>query len=443
MSSARVRSDAQTILRLGGPLIVNNLANAGTTFADTVMAGQLGARELAGLAVGVSWYNLCFFIGLGLLMALSPSVAHAYGARDDKSVVSYFKQSLWLVLVLSIALMWLLRQADWVLPMIGITPEIVPIAVGYDDAVSWGLPALFAFCAMRFTSEGLGVTRSIMQISLFTLVANVVGNWLLIYGKFGLPRLGTVGCAWATAIAMWMGLAVLAVYFHRHRAYREYRFLRDLEAPNWHLLQQIARIGLPISGSILAEGGLFVVAALMMGGMGSVKAAAHQVALNYASVMFMVPLAMNSATTIHVGHALGRGDRHAGRVAGFVGIYMCGAVMLVSAIFIALFNHQIAALYSNDSEVRMLAATLLLMAGVFQLSDGLQVGAQGALRGFKDTAIPMALTLIAYWGVGFPIAYVLGVVQGRGPVYVWLGLIVGLTVAAILLNIRYRRVSVR
>jgi MATE family multidrug resistance protein len=157
----------------------------------------------------------------------------------------------------------------------------------------------------------------------------------------------------------------------------------------------------------------------------------------------MIPLAMNSATTIHVGHALGRGDARAGRVAGFVGIAMCGCVMFVSALMIAIFNNQIAALYTSDLDVRPLAATLLLMAGIFQLSDGLQVGASGALRGFKDTAIPMVLTLIAYWIVGFPIAYGLGVVQARGPVYVWLGLIIGLTVAAVLLNLRYRRLSGR
>jgi MATE family multidrug resistance protein len=443
VTSAQLRSDARTILRLGWPLILNNLANAGMTFADTIMAGQLGARELAGLAVGVSYYNLCFFIGLGVLMALSPCVAHAYGARDDRAVTSFFKQSIWLVLVLSVSMVLVLRQASWVLPLLDISPDVLPIAVGYDEAVSWGLPAFFAFLAMRFTSEGIGITRPIMNIALFGLIANVAGNWLLIYGKFGLPRLGAVGCAWSTAIAMWMSLGVMLAHFARHRLYRGYQFLRGLEPPRAEVLLQIARIGLPLAGSITAEGGLFVVAALIMGPMGATIVAAHQIALNYAALMFMIPLGMNSATTIHVGHALGRGDVGAGRVAGFVGITMCGSVMAVSAIMIAIFNDNIAALYTSDLDVRPLAATLLLMAGIFQLSDGLQVGASGALRGFKDTAIPMVLTLIAYWIVGFPIAYGLGVAQGRGPVYVWLGLIIGLTVAAILLSARYWRVSAR
>ena len=439
--SASIRSDARTILRLGWPLIANNLANAGMTFADTVMAGQLGARELAGLAIGVSYYNLCMFVGLGVLMALSPTVAHAYGAKDDDAIVRYLRQSLWLVLGLSIALVAALSQAERVLPLFGVTTEILPIAVDYDLVVCWELPAFFAFLALRFSSEGLGITRPIMYIAVIGLAANVFGNWLLIYGHFGLPRLGAVGCAVATTVSMWLMLAAMLAYMHRHRLYRDFRFFEKFEAPHWPTLLHLLRVGLPIGGSILCEGGLFVVAALLMGSLGPVVAGAHQVVLNYAALMFMIPLAMNSATTIHVGHALGRGDPQAARVAGFVGIALCGAVMLVSAILIVLFNAQIAALYTRDVAVRELAATLLLMAGIFQISDGLQVGAAGALRGFKDTTIPMVITVVAYWCVGFPIAYFLGLQQQRGPIYVWLGLIAGLTAAALLLNLRYRSIS--
>lgn len=439
--SHQIANDARAILRLGWPLIINNLANAGMTFADTVMAGQLGARELAGLAIGVSYYNLCFFMGYGLLMALTPCIAHAYGAKDDTGVVHLFRQSGWLVLGLSIVLVAALQQADSALRAFGIAPEILPIAVAYDEAVSWGLPAFFAFFALRFSSEGIGVTRPIMYIALLGLAANVFGNWLFIYGHWHAPRLGAVGCAVATTISQWLMLAVMAAYMHWNRLYRDYRFFARIDAPNFALLSQLVRIGLPIGGSVMCEGGLFVVAALLMGSMGATIAGAHQIALNYAALMFMVPLAMNSATTIYVGHALGRNQIAAGRIAGFVGIAMCGGVMFVSAIFIALFNREIAALYTNDIAVRDLAATLLLMAGIFQVSDGLQVGAAGALRGFKDTALPMVITVVAYWLIGFPIAYWLGVRQQGGPVYVWLGLIVGLSAAALLLNLRYRSIS--
>lgn len=441
--SIQFRLDARTILRLGGPLIANNLANAGMAFADTVMAGQLGARELAGLAVGVSYYNLCFFIGLGVLMALSPCVAHAYGARDDAAVTRFLRQSLWIVIALSIVLVAGMWQASWAFDLFRIKPEVKPIAVAYAHAMSFGLPGFFGFFALRFTSEGLGITRPIMYIAILGLAVNVLGNWLFMYGYWGMPRLGAVGCAVASAITMWLMFAAMFMHMRRHRDYRPYDFFARIDAPNFAVIGQLLRIGLPIGGSILSEGGLFVVAAFLMGAMSATIISAHQIALNYAALMFMIPLAMNSATTIHVGHALGRGDVSAGRFAGWVGISMCGAVMLISASFIAIFNEQIAALYTSDLDVRALATSLLVMAGLFQLSDGLQVGAAGALRGFKDTSWPLALTLVAYWLVGFPIAYYFGVHQARGPVFVWLGLIIGLSVAAVLLNVRYFLLSKR
>ncbi|MET0988893.1 MAG: MATE family efflux transporter [Steroidobacteraceae bacterium] len=436
------RADARAILRLGGPLIVNNLATTGMTFADTVMAGQLGARELAGLAVGVSYYTLSFLIGLGVLMSLAPVVAHAYGAGEDARIGVYARQSLWLVLLLSMSMMALLWQAHWVLAVIGINHEILPIAVAYCEAISWGLPAVLAFFALRFVSEGIGRTRPIMYIALLGLLLNVIGNWLLIYGKLGFPRLGVVGCAVATAFSMWCMLLALIVHM-RGPAYTCYRLFDRVDAPNSAVLAELLRMGLPIAGSLLCEGGLFIAAALLMGTMSVTIAAAHQIALNYASFMFMLPLAMHSATVIHVGHKLGAGEREGARRAGFVGIAMCGTIMLVSAVVIVLANDAIARIYTRDSAVRELAAALLLMAAIFQVSDGLQVGAAGALRGYKDTTAALIVCLVSYWLVGFPLAYVLGVRQGLGPVYVWVGLIAGLSTAAVLLNWRFWRISTR
>lgn len=436
------RADARAILRLGGPLIVNNLATTGMTFADTVMAGQLGARELAGLAVGVSYYTLSFLIGLGVLMSLAPAVAHAYGAGEDTRIGVYARQSLWIVLLLSVSMMALLWQAHWVLAVIGINREILPIAVAYCEAISWGLPAVLAFFALRFVSEGIGRTRPIMYIALLGLVLNVIGNWLLIYGKLGFPRLGVVGCAVATAVSMWCMLLALILYM-RGPAYTCYGLFDRLDAPNSAVLAELGRMGLPIAGSLLCEGGLFIAAALLMGTMSATIAAAHQIALNYASFMFMLPLAMHSATVIHVGHQLGAGERAAARRAGFVGIAMCGTIMLVSAVVIVFANDAIARIYTRDDAVRELAAALLLMAAIFQVSDGLQVGAAGALRGYKDTTAALIVCLVSYWLVGFPLAYLLGVRQGLGPVYVWVGLIAGLSTAAVLLNWRFWRISTR
>jgi len=438
---ARLVADARTIAALGGPLLGNNLSITGMSFADTVMAGQLGAVDLAGLAMGVASFNLFMFIGFGLLMATSPSVAHAFGANDAQKVTSYARQSWWLVLALSVLLMAGMRQADIFLPAIGITPDVLPVAIGYVHAVSWGMPAMLAFFSLRYTSEGLGRTKPIMYIGFMALIANVIGNWIFMYGKFGAPALGAVGCGVATAISMWLMFFGMFIHMRTHRAYRPFNFFARIDRPQWRVLGELTRVGAPIAGSIVAEGGLFVAAALMMGGMGATSAAGHQIALNYAAFMFMVPLAISSATTIHVGHTVGRGDLAGARNAGLLGVAMCAVVMLISAIVILLFNDQIAALYTRDLPVREVAAGLLLMAALFQFSDGVQVGAAGALRGFKDTTVPMALCVFSYWVIAFNFAYYFGVYRGGGPMLVWIGLNVGLTISAVLLVWRYLLVT--
>ncbi|HEY0681122.1 MAG TPA: MATE family efflux transporter [Steroidobacter sp.] len=440
-SRDRLVVDARAIVALGGPLLGNNLSITGMAFADTVMAGQLGAVDLAGLAVGAASFNLFMYTGFGLLMATSPSVAHAFGAKDSVKVTTYARQSWWLVLVLSMLLFIGMRQADWFLPALGIADEVLPVAIGYIHAMSWGMPGLLAFFSLRYTSEGLGRTKPIMFTGFLGLTANIIGNWIFMYGKFGAPALGAVGCGVATAISMWLMFFAMFLHVRMHRAYRPFNFFARIDPPNWPVLGELARVGAPIAGSILAEGGLFVGAALMMGGMGAVTAAGHQIALNYAAFMFMVPLAISSATTIHVGHTLGRGDLQGARNAGLLGIAMCAVVMTISAIVILFLNDHIAAMYTRDLPVRELAASLLLMAALFQFSDGVQVGAAGALRGFKDTTIPMMMCVFSYWVVGFTFAYYYGVYRGEGPVLVWVGLNVGLTVSAVLLVARYWRVT--
>ncbi len=440
-SRAGLAADARTIVALGAPLLANNLSLSGMAFADTVMAGQLGAVQLAGLAVGVGCYHLFLYIGFGILMSVSPSIAHSYGANDVEKVTRYARQSWWLVLALAVLLTAGIQRVDYFLPAIGITPDILPVAIGYVHAISWGLPGILAFLSLRYTSEGLGRTKPIMYIGFLGLTVNVIGNWIFMYGKLGAPELGAVGCGVATAISLWLMFIAMWLHVRFHRAYRPFQFFARIDRPDWKVIGELTRVGAPIAGSILAEGGLFVAAALMMGAMGAVTAAGHQIALNYAAFMFMVPLAISSATTIHVGHTLGRGDLPGARSAGLLGIAMCAGVMAISALVILFANDQIAALYTRDPPVRELAAALLLMAALFQFSDGVQVGTAGALRGFKDTTVPMALCVFSYWVIGFSFAYYFGVHLGGGPVQVWIGLTAGLTVSGVLLVARYLMVT--
>lgn len=439
----RFSADARGILRLGGPLIVNNLAIAGMGFTDTVMAGQLGARDLAAVAVGNAFYVFFYFAGLGLLLAMSPLVAHAYGAGNNDRIGTLARQALWLSQMLAFGLIGPMLCVDPILTAIGIAPDIIAKASGFVRAICCGFPAIMAFLALRFVSEGIGWTRPIMYTAVVGLVFNVIGCYVFMYGKLGFPALGAVGTGVSNALVMWIMFLMMLAYVRRRRVYRPFSIFARFERPQRATLREILGLGMPFAGSVMSEGGLFVVAALMMGTLGAAVVAAHQIAINYAAMMFMVPLSLHSATTIHVGHALGRGQPASGRFAGFVGIALCGAFMTLSALVIVFFGDRIAALYTQDPVVRPLAGGLLLMAAIFQISDGLQIGSAGALRGFKDARVPMLLNLLAYWGIGFPLAYGLGIAQGRGPVFVWVGLIAGLTACALLLSARYVWISGR
>jgi multidrug resistance protein, MATE family len=233
------------------------------------------------------------------------------------------------------------------------------------------------------------------------------------------------------------------VYMLRSRHYRRFSLWARFEGPRWTVQREIVGLGLPIAASVEAEAGLFAATGLIMATLGATQIAGHQIAINYAATMFMVPLAFHSATTIQVGQALGRGEAARARRAGLTGIAMCGLFMLASAFVLFLFRDQIAAFYTSDPELLPLATALLTMAMVFQVSDGLQVGAAGALRGFKDTRVPMLMNIGSYWLLAFPMAWYAGVYAGLGPVAVWVALIAGLTLTALLLNARFLRLSSR
>lgn len=431
------RHHAKTILRLAGPLIVNNLATAGMMTADTLMSGHIGAEALAAVAVGSNYVSIFQLAGLGLLMALSPTVAHVYGAGRSAEVGSYFRQALWLASGIAALVMLGLLLVDPMLRAIGTPAEVASVATRYVYAVACGMPALLAFLALRFSSEGLGWTRPILYTALISMCANVLLNWVFMFGKLGVPAMGAVGAGVATACVYWLIFGFLCYYVRTHRVYRPFAPLAMLERPDGRRLREILRLGLPISGSVLAEGALFSSAALILGTFGATIVAAHAIAINYAALMFMVPLSLHSATTIHVGHLAGAGRRSEARRAGWTGIGMCAGIMFVSALVLVVARGGIASLYTDDMDVAALAATLLLFAAAFQVADGLQVGAAGALRGFKDAAVPMWLNVLSYWGIGFPLAWWLGVRAGWSAAGVWIGLIVGLFACALLLSVRY------
>jgi MATE family multidrug resistance protein len=436
------RKEIPALLSLAGPLIVNNLAIAGMQFADAVMAGRLGASSLAAVAVGASVWFFGFALCLGVLMAISPIAARHFGAGNHALIGRYTRQGIYLGVGIGVALIVLAHfTVEPLLARVGVDESFRDITVGYVYAIVPGAPAMFAFLALRFTTEGIGHTRPIMYTSILSLVTNVFLNYVFMYGHFGAPALGAVGCGLASAVTMWIIFAALVVYMLADRRYRPLRIFSRISPPRLPELREILVLGVPIAITITAEAGLFNAVSILMGTRGAAIAAAHQIAINFAATMFMIPLALSSAITVRVGHALGAGNANAARYSGAFGIFLCGLFMSCSATFLLVFRDAVVTLYTNDASVSSIAISLLLMAAIFQVGDGVQIGAAGALRGYKDARLPMAINLFAYWVLAFPLAYLAAVRYRMPPSYVWGGFVIGLTVAAGLLSWRYARVS--
>jgi MATE family multidrug resistance protein len=444
VSSKSWVEEVRRLLLLAGPLIVNSLSIAGMQFADAVMAGRLGARALAAVAVGASVWFLSFVVCLGLLMAISPIAARHYGAGESPLIGRYTRQGALLGVLLGllfILLSYLLVSPA--LTFVGVDSSFRAITIDYVRAIILGAPAICVFLALRFTTEGIGYTRPIMYISLFGLACNVVLNYVFIYGHLGAPAMGAVGCGVASAITMWLMMLLLGVYMYAHPRYAPLQIFSHLPVPRLPLLGEIVRLGVPIAVAVTAEAGLFSAVSIMIGTLGPDITAAHQIAINFASTMFMVPLALSAATTVRIGHALGAGNPAAARFSGTIGISTCVAFMACSAAFLWLFRDAVVRLYTNDPSVQAIAISLLLMAAIFQVADGTQIGAAGALRGYKDTRVPMAINTFAYWALAFPLAWLAAITFRAPPSYIWGGFVAGLSVAAILLTIRFRSVSKR
>lgn len=441
--SNQVRREAVALLTLGGPVIGAQLAQMSLHFVDTVMAGQLSAQDLAAVAVGGNLWMPIFVFGMGLLMSVSPTVAHCFGAGQTVEIGGHVRQGLWLSLAVAAWTFVLMRNAHPLLEWMQVDEQIIPTAIGFLRAVSWGLPAACAYTVLRGFSDAVSRTRPVLLISLLGLPANIAGNYVFMYGHLGMPRMGAVGCGVSTALVLWLELACLAAWIALTPYYRRFSVFAHWEGPQRRELWTLARLGAPIGASLFMEGSLFGAVALLLGRFGPKVVSGNQIALNVASITFMVPLGIAIAVTIRVGQALGAGDVRAARLSGTVGSGLAVSFMTLAAIVIAVFPLRIAAIYTTDREVQSVAASLLVMAAIFQVFDGLQVAGAGALRGLKDTAVPMAITFVAYWGVGLPLGYTLGIAQQRGVQAMWIGLIAGLLAAAVLLNLRFQLVMRR
>ena len=434
-----LRAEVSANLRLAGPLIAAQMTFIGFGVIDTLMAGRLSGVALAAVAVGHAIWIVPFMGFLGVCTAISPIVAHRIGAGQALSRIGEFaRQALVIAAGLGVAWWLLIRLiARPVIDLLGLPAATADLTQTYLYAESTSAFA-FALCfAQRNFIEGQGYSRPILFNGLVGLAVKVLFNEGLVHGRFGLPALGVVGCGWSTVVATAAMAVTYAIQLSTLRRIRELRvFSRPWTWPRRESLE-VLRLGVPIGCILTAEAGLFGVGALMMARFGAMPVAAHQIALNFASIVFMVPLGLGMATTVRVGQALGAGRRHDARVAGETGMGLGLAFALFSAALMGLAPQWITDLYTDDAAVAPLAQTFLRFAALFQLFDCLQATANGAMRGLKETRVPLAITLGAYWLVGVPVAAGLAFGAGVGPKGIWCGFIAGLAAAALGLSARF------
>lgn len=423
------------------PLVLGHVSTGLISFIDNVIAGHHSTQTLAAVTIGTALLWMPLLIPIGTLISLTASVSQLHGAGREREIGPLFRQALWLALALGLIMFTFLSLVPAGLPAFGIAPEIVPGATGFLHAVRWGAPALTMYFCMRYLSEGMHWTLPTMLIGFGGLFVLAPLGYALAYGRFGMPELGAEGLGIASATMMWLQTLCFAGYLWKTRRFAHLNLFERFEGPRWPAIWDLLRTGLPIGITVLMEGGLFIVTALLIGRLGANEAAAHQIAINVAQLCFMIPMGVAEATTVRVGHAVGRRDSLGIRRAVWAGYAIILATQAMSAL-VLLFGHDaIVGVYTNDAVVAGLASILLLYAAAFQFPDGIQVVSAGSLRGLKDTRVPMFIAMFAYWGLGMPLGAGLGLGMGMGPQGMWIGLIVGLTAAAILMGWRLHRSS--
>ncbi len=425
--------------KLAWPILVGQLATVGMSVVDVAMAGHASAADLAGVALGVSIWNIVILTIMGLVMSVNPMVAHHVGARNLDAVAHVVRQGLWKALVVGATAFVLAQSASFVFDYMPIEPEVRDVAKSFVRVVSFGLPAFTAYRVLYGYSTSINQTKPMMVIALAALLLNGLINWLLVFGNLGFPALGGVGCAWATTLCVWFNLIALLSWMHCSPAYRSTWPFAQYEAPNNQSLRHLFKLGIPIGITHFAETSAFSLIALLIARFGSREVSAHQIALNFTSLTFMVPLSIALALLTRVGQSLGAGDAAAARFRSWVGIAVTVVFSLFSALCMATFSHWIARAYTIDIPVAQAAAQLLMLAALFQLPDCIQVAAMSAIRGYKVTRAPMVLHLTAFWGICLPLGCLLGLAPQWMPLApthpmgaqgFWIALTVGLTISA-------------
>jgi MATE family multidrug resistance protein len=424
-------------LNLAYPVIIGQLGVIMMGVVDSLMVGRLGAAPLAAAALGSSLTFIVIIIGIGLSMAVTPLVAIAIGAKKYEDCGIYFRQSLLINTIFSIIIAVLIFFVADLIKYFDQPIEVQVQAQSYMKIIGLSSIPLMLFQTYKQFIEGLSVMRPAMIITLLANIINAFANWVLIFGNLGFPALALDGAGWATfSSRVFMALAMMG-FVMNNKIFKDYDVSFHFKSINWRIIKKILSLGLPSGLQYFFEVGAFSFAVVMVGWLGAKQQAAHQIAINLASISFMAVLGISAAGSIRVGNAVGQKDIQETRRAGFTASFLGASVMFFSGLIFIFFRNFLPTLYINDKEVISIASSLLIIAALFQLSDGFQAVGIGILRGLTDVKIPTAITFIAYWVVGLPVGYLLGFTFNLGVQGVWIGLLSGLTTSAILLTLRF------
>ncbi|TGE23789.1 MATE family efflux transporter [Hymenobacter aquaticus] len=442
MPLSQIRPHIKPTLLLAYPVVLSQLGHILVSVCDSVMVGQTGKLPLAAVSLGVSVSTVVMIFGMGLSFAITPLVAAADGKRDIPVLGNLLTGGVWLSAVAGLVLAGVGFLVAPFLKYLDQPAEVVALAAPWVRVTFLSLFPLMIFQGFKQFAEGLGLTRQAMTLSLLANVVNALLCYALIFGNLGAPRLGMMGAAWATLVARILMALFMATYVLRAQRLAPYRaaathWLR----PDPATIRRLVSLGAPIGVQMMFEMGAFSFSAIMIGWLGATSLAAHQIAINVASVTYMAASGIGAAATIRVGNFRGHGDANGARQAGFTAYLITFLFMSTMALLLIGGRHLIPHFYNHDPEVVAQAATLLLIAALFQISDGLQVVGLGALRGLEDVKVPSVVALLAYWAVALPFGYWLSTRLHLGATGVWIGLLTGLTLVAGMLLWRFRQHS--
>jgi len=428
-------------LKVAIPVMLTQAGQITVNLADNIMVGHLGTAELAGVSFANSIFILGMVFGIGFTQGLTPHVGQSFGRGDQAKVGRLLENSISLNAISSILLALLMFVMSFFMDSMGQTPEVVHQAKLYYNTMLFSLFPFLMFFGLRQFSEGIGITKYAMYITLIANGLNIFLNWVLIYGHFGFDAMGVKGAAIATLISrVLMFLAFIYLIF-RHSDYNKYLVYFSKRFFDPKIVKEVLKTSIPLSFQNLVEITAFSLSAIMVGWSGKVALASHQVAMSMSSFSFMLALGVGAASTIRVSHQYGFGDYKAMRTAGFAAIHLSVALMSVSGLAYILFRNYIPIIYTEDVLVRELAAKLLIIAALFQIFDAIQLSGLAALRALADVKIPLILSIISYYLVCLPLGYFCGVYLELGAVGVWIGLLLGLVFAALLFLWRFNKIS--